>query len=116
MAGTKQTGNIGEEIAAKFLLNKGFVIIERNYRTKRGEIDIIAEKDELLIFVEVKYRTSNRLGPGTAAVTEYKKQKIMNTAKAYIFEKGLNPHKPVRFDVIDIFEKEITHFENAFWA
>ncbi|MCD8238836.1 MAG: YraN family protein [Clostridiales bacterium] len=111
-----QTGKIGEEIAAKYLANKGYTVTDRNYRTRRGEIDIVAQKDGLLIFVEVKYRTTTQLGQGTDAVNRSKKQKILNTAKAYIYEKGISPRTGIRFDVIDIYDKEINHFENAFRA
>lgn len=116
MITSKQTGNTGENIAAKYLINKGYNIIESNYRTKRGEIDIIAEDNDILVFVEVKFRNTNLFGLGSYAVDRRKKQKIINTARSYIYENEISPEKAVRFDVIDIFENNIEHFEGAFRA
>jgi len=116
--GKKDTGKIGENIAVKFLSQKGYQILERNWRIKGGEIDIVADDRGTMVFVEVKSRTSTEYGSGEEAVTEHKKEKIINAAKACLKHKGED--RPCRFDVISIlFEKsgkvkEINHIEDAF--
>ncbi len=114
----KTTGKIGEDIAAKFLTRKGYRILERNWRIKGGEIDIVADDRGTMVFVEVKARSSTEYGTGEEAITPHKKGKIINTAKAYLKYKGED--RPCRFDVIAILfdkrgkAKEINHIEDAF--
>ena len=80
----KSLGNAGEDRAAEFLISKGYRILSRNYRTRYGEIDIIAEITGTLIFVEVKLRTSSAYGRGIEAVTRQKAAKIQQIAIDYI--------------------------------
>lgn len=114
----KNTGKIGEDIAAKFLTRKGYRILERNWRIRSGEIDIVAKDKDTIVFVEVKSRSSTEYGTGEEAITPHKKEKIINAAKACLQYKGED--QPCRFDVISIlFEKngkvkEINHIEDAF--
>ncbi|MCD8090334.1 MAG: YraN family protein [Clostridiales bacterium] len=96
------------------MTSKGYKILERNYFKRGGEIDIIAEKDDVLVFVEVKYRTMDLYGPGSQAVTKTKQKKICNTAKIYLADNDLSWDRDMRFDVIDVTEGEINHFEGAF--
>jgi putative endonuclease len=105
-------GKKGEDYAVKFLKKNGYQILERNYSAKTGEIDIIAEKDDAIIFIEVKTRSSDAYGAGFEAVTNAKQNKIIRTAQFYIMEKKLE--KLCRFDVISIDDKDVTHIENAF--
>ena len=116
MEDKQATGNLGEKKAAEFLERKGYFIIERNFRYRRGEIDIIARKGTLLLFVEVKTRTGNNAwGYPEEAVTNKKARKVVACANAYIFKK--NWQGEIRFDIIsvEIGETEpITHFEDAF--
>lgn len=107
-----KTGKAGEEKAEKYLKNKKYKILDKNYRCLYGEIDIIAEYNKTLIIVEVKYRKTTKYGKGYEAVGYSKQQKIIKTTEYYINEKNIK--MPVRFDVISIDDENITHIENAF--
>ena len=97
----KITGKCGEDYAAQYLKVHGYKILERNYKNKIGEIDIIAKRKNTLVFVEVKTRKSNEFGTPAQAVTYYKKQKIVNTAKHYLAQ---NPtDMDISFDVIEVY-------------
>ncbi len=115
---SKRTGNSGEELAANFLKKNGYLIIERNYRWARGEIDIIARKDELLVFVEVKTARTKHFGAPETWVTKRKQQQVGMVASRYLQEKEI-VDTDCRFDVIAVTaigqEWEIKHIENAFW-
>lgn len=93
-------GEFGENIASDYLKEKGYNIIKTNYRSFHGEIDIIASKSGVTVFIEVKYRKTNGFGLGFEAVTQSKIQKIIKT--------------PCRFDVVSIDANLINHIENAF--
>lgn len=107
-------GKTGEDKAAAFLKKKGYAVNARNYRAKTGEIDIIAEKDGTLVFVEVKTRDTDTYGAGFESVRQAKQNKIIRTAQYYIMQN--NVEKLCRFDVISIDDNKITHIENAFGA
>ena len=94
-------GRIGEEKVAQFLKSRGYIIIKRNWRDKRyGEIDIIAENDEYIVFVEVKTRAAYSLVSGNEAIDQYKMRRVMNAG--IMFFKRLNSKKEVRFDVAEV--------------
>jgi len=110
-------GTKGEDRAVAFLRKKGSRILDRNYRFERGEIDIVAEDNGVLVFVEVKARSSKTFGEPEDAVTESKQRQIKKIAEGYLYEHHLFD-KACRFDVIAI-EYEgsntaIRHFEDAF--
>ena len=109
-------GNEGEKMAAAFLEKKGYRVLEKNYRYKHAEIDLIVEKDDWLIFVEVKTRTSLTFGYPEEFVDDKKISKIMEGADQFIHEIDWNGN--VRYDIISIYlnssNPEITHFEDAF--
>ena len=109
----RMVGNLGEEEAVKHLLKNGYNIIERNYRLKTGEIDIIATIDDFLVFVEVKLRVSDRFGRPADAVGRNKINKIVKTSLHYM-QKNNNFDKMVRYDVIEIAFGAINHIEGAF--
>ncbi|MGL5694331.1 MAG: YraN family protein [Peptostreptococcaceae bacterium] len=111
----KQKGDLGESIALKYLINNGAEIIEKNYKIRSGEIDIIAKVNNELVFVEVKSRSNVRYGYPAEAVNNKKINKILNVAKYYILVNNLY-NIPTRFDVIEIFFKEdkVNHIVNAF--
>lgn len=114
----KDVGDYGENAAAGYLIGKGYVILERNYRRGGGEIDIIANDKEYIVFVEVKYRKSMSAGYPREAVSRAKQKRIIETALYYIGENSLDDND-FRFDVIEVFGKElldINHIENAFDA
>ena len=114
MVDNKVVGLKGEVGAKKFLEDKGYKILECNYKNKIGEIDLIAKDNNCLVFVEVKARESLRFGYPREAVNFYKQQKIRRVAMGYLKHKGLYDKINVRFDVIDILGDKITHIENAF--
>jgi putative endonuclease len=109
------TGNAGEQAASRFLEQEGYVVVEKNYRYKKAEIDIIARKDKLLIFVEVKTRTSKSFGEPEEAVSQSKINLILMAAESYI--EAINWEYDIRFDVIAVHYShtvEIVHFQDAF--
>lgn len=115
----KKLGNLGEEIASKYLINKGYLIIQKNFRTKFGEIDIIARDGRYLVFIEVKLRKSLNLGYPREAVDYYKQQRIRNLANLYLAKKRIKDAF-IRFDVVEIMldenenVKSIYLIQNAF--
>ena len=118
---TKTIGNFGENEAEKFLRKNGYKILERNYTTKLGEIDIIAQKDNYICFVEVKTRSNENYGTPRDAVNYHKQKKIISVAKYYMLTK--NKDMFLRFDVIEVVVnkdktkvEKIEHIEDAFWC
>ncbi len=112
----KLLGREGEDLAARFLTKQGYRLLERNYRTRSGEIDLIALHDGAVVFVEVKTRTSDAFGAPELAVTSRKQQRMIKAALAYIKYKKLH-QVPCRFDVVAITtaaEQEVELIRNAF--
>ena len=107
------TGLAGEIKARKFLKKKKYKLIETNYRTQFGEIDIIALDKNYLVFVEVKTRTTTVYGRASEAVNINKQKHIKNVALFYLKQNNLLESN-VRFDVIEVYDNEINHIENAF--
>lgn len=117
MSKNKKTGNLGEQMATDFLINKGYEILERNWRFSRAEIDIIARKAQILVFIEVKTRTSNAFGQPEEFLNQKQEKLITDAAAVYMERKG---HEwEFRFDIIaitlDQAEQQIQHFEDAFF-
>lgn len=110
----RSVGAQKEHLAAEFLRRHGYVILEANYRCRQGEIDLIAEKDAYLVFVEVKYRSGNRFGSPIEAVDRQKQRKICYTAEHYLMKRGLSSDTPVRFDVVAITGNRIRLIPAAF--
>lgn len=110
-------GNRGEEIAAEYLKAHGFDIIERNFRIRGGEIDIIAIKDNTLIFIEVKTRTSSQFGTGFEAITPWKLKALIKSAQFYKHSHSNLP-EAMRIDAVAVMLdlennlKSIEHMEN----
>ncbi len=113
----KEKGHIGENMALDYLVYKGYKIVYKNYANNYGEVDIICEKDEFLIFVEVKSRTDLCYGYPYESVDEHKQGQIIGTAYIYIMEKKIKD-KQIRFDIVEVYlnENRINHIENAFSA
>ncbi len=112
---SKIKGKYGEDLAVSYLQNKGFEITERNYRHRRGEIDLIGIlRNELLVFFEVKLRKRKDFGDPETFVTRAQERSIIDAAEAYIY--GINWQKDIRFDIIAITSgSEIEHIEDAFY-
>ena len=114
---TKERGNRGEEKAAFYLISKGFSIIERNWRTKGGEIDIIAYKNDILVFVEVKTLPNGTMDMIQRELNYQKRQRIIKTSKRFLLNHRQYSNSYVRFDVIVIDMpglEPVYHVENAF--
>ncbi len=112
----KLLGKAGEDRAATFLAKQGYRILERNYRTRNGEIDLIALHQGTLAFIEVKTRTSEAFGAPELAVTVQKQRRMVKAALGYIKYKNLH-QVPCRFDVVAIStgkERELSVIQNAF--
>lgn len=109
----KIKGNIGEVQAIAYLEKNNYILLEQNYKNAIGEIDIIAKKDNRIIFIEVKYRNTARFGYPREAVNYYKQQTIKRVAQVYLKHNRLN-NSYIRFDVIEILGDKLTHLENAF--
>ncbi|MDW7772060.1 MAG: YraN family protein [Desulfobulbaceae bacterium] len=97
----ENTGSLGEEIAVSFLKKSGYAIIERNYRKRYGEIDIIAEDGGELVFIEVKTRKSSSFGSPFEAVDSRKQEKMSRVAMAYMISRSLT-EQAARFDVVAV--------------
>ncbi len=111
----KADGRRGEEIAARFLQSQGCEILERNFRSKYGEIDILARDGAYLIVVEVKSRSGTKMGRPAEAVDYRKQQKIQKTFQYYRMRHQVSEFSPVRFDVIEIFDaRNCNWIKNAF--
>ena len=93
-------GNIGEEMAVKYLIKNKYRILERNFRCKLGEIDIIAKDGVYIVFVEVKMRKNSDFGMPAEAVNFYKQRKIIQVAQYYLMSKGIEYN--IRFDIVEI--------------
>tara|TARA_R110002072_G_scaffold90347_3_gene202093 strand:+ start:336 stop:713 length:378 start_codon:yes stop_codon:yes gene_type:complete len=110
-------GKKGEDLAVEFLERAGYLILDRNFRYKRSEIDIICSREGLLIFVEVKSRSSKAFGQPETFVSKSQVQSILQAAEAYMIED--NWQGDIRFDIIAIYKKgefeEIEHFQDAFY-
>lgn len=113
---TRRIGSMYEDIACRYLVGKGYEIFERNYQNKLGEIDIIAGSPEkILVYCEVKYRSSGEYGTPLEAVGYGKRRKICRAASLHFAMHHYSDDTICRFDVIGIYgDGNIEHIENAF--
>ena len=112
----RKIGAYEENIATKYLSDNGYKIIEKNFFTKIGEIDIIAtDEDDVLCFIEVKYRKSKNFGEGLEAVDKKKQRRIYNSARIYMCLNHIKEDSKCRFDVVSILDDKITLIKNAFF-
>ncbi len=112
----REKGSRYEKRAAAYLTKQGFEILEKNYRCRLGEIDIIAMDGSYLCFVEVKYRSSNTAGYPAEAVGAAKQRKIYQTALVYLKQHQLPLNTPCRFDVAAVTGEAVFYIKNAFGA
>jgi len=110
----RQLGAEYEKKAVALLLEKGYQILERNYRNRTGEIDIIAKDGEYICFVEVKFRTNSDFGSPLEAIDWKKQKQIRKVAMYYLMYHGYHTCTPCRFDVIAYEGEDVIHLENAF--
>ena len=114
----KQKGQKAEQLALQEMQKLGYTILEQNFRRYTGEIDIIAKKENLIVFTEVKFRQSEKNGLPCEAVTTQKQNHIIQTANIYLSENQIS-NSNIRFDVAEILQKQqklfFRYIENAFW-
>ncbi len=111
--GRKELGAKGEEIAVRYLKNRGYRIVERNYRIRLGEIDIIAEQGDDLVFIEVKTRSDTLFGSPFESVTKQKQKQLSKVALEYINKQNCH-NRPARFDVVGIqFQESSNKIQDA---
>lgn len=110
----RQTGTAYELKAEEYLLGNGYKILDRNFRNRSGEIDLIAKKEGYICFIEVKYRTTSAHGSPLEAVDTRKQNQIRKVAMYYLMKNKLSEWTPCRFDVIAFEGEKMTHIENAF--
>jgi putative endonuclease len=109
-----EIGKAGEDLAAQHLTERGFVVVARNYRHKRAEIDLVVQQNDWLIFVEVKARSSSAFGEPESFVDQRKGNLLMQAAEAFVHEHDWHGH--IRFDVISVKLGKppvVEHFEDA---
>lgn len=108
---SRSIGNIGEDAVCSFLQRNGYEIVKRNFTVRGGEIDIIARKENMLAFVEVKTRKEGSLTQGEEAINDYKKSHIIKTAEIFYYK--LNEPCDCRFDVavVQVSDKKVTHLK-----
>ena len=112
---SKKLGEVGEKVAEDFLKSKGYSVIERNYKNKYGEIDLICRENKKIIFIEVKARYENQIGNPEDALNKKKIKKIFKNAEAYLFFKGEDAES--RVEAVCVFFdaenkiKDIRHYE-----
>ena len=111
-----ELGKVGEEISKEYLSKIGYEIIERNFSCKQGEIDIIAQDKDEIVFIEVKTRSSFIYGKPVDAVNANKQKHIVMAAKYYVFKNKLE-NRYIRFDIIEVYKKnnkfKINHFKQV---
>ena len=109
-----KTGNKGESLAAEFLKNRGWDIVARNYRWGKAEIDLIVQRDDWVLFVEVKTRSSTAFGEPEDFVDDLKINRIFDAAEEWIYSTDWQGH--IRFDIVTVklgAEPLVEHFEDA---
>lgn len=115
---SNERGKVGEDLAAKYLRRKGYQILARNFRCRQGEIDLIAQEGDILVFLEVKMRSSGAAGLGREYVGLQKQRRIIIAAEQYLAKYPWEG--PCRFDVIELqgplSAPRITHIKQAFEA
>ena len=115
--GNQRKGNRGEDVALRYLLSRGFQLVERNYRTRYGEVDLVLRQAGTLVFVEVKWRSNLDYGSPVEAVDQRKQQAIRSMAEQYLAEKEPD-FEEIRFDVVGILggtgHTEIEYVKDAF--
>lgn len=116
---TRDIGQLTEDIAAQYLTAQGLILVEKNVHCRQGEIDLILQDHDTLVFVEVKYRKNNNFGGALAAISLSKQKKIKHCVAFFLHQSGLNEYNTAcRFDVIalegNINQPQVTWIKNAF--
>lgn len=112
----RAVGTEYETLACEYLTQQGYQILERNFRCRQGEIDIVAKDSKYLVFIEVKYRRSGQEGDPAEAVDARKQARILRTARYYMTRYHISEDTPCRFDVVAVLGTEIRLIQDAFWC
>ena len=112
----RSVGNDKEDLVTLFLKKNGVKILDRNYSTDKGEIDIIGSDGEYIVFFEVKYRKSAKHGNPLEAITPSKIRRIVNASKIYLYNNHYSDNTYIRYDCIGVLDSNITWIKNAFDA
>ena len=117
MGSSQISGDAAETIALKYLQQQGLTLITRNYRCRRGEIDLIMQHHDSIVFIEVRYRRNRQFGGAQASVDRRKQDKLIVSALHYLQENRQAARQPARFDVIAIHAKtqEAAQSDNIQW-
>lgn len=115
---TRSTGDWGEDLALRYLTERGYTLVERNYRTRYGEIDLILRNSATLVFIEVKLRRGREFGDPVEAVTPRKQAAVRSIAEQYLAEREPD-FEDLRFDVVGILASrdeppKVQHIQDAF--
>lgn len=122
MVTTREQGEATEKLAAQYLKEQGLKLLDKNFHSRFGELDLVMLDNENLVFVEVRYRRSNNFGSGAETITASKQSKLMKTASVYLQQHAKMNQYPARFDVVSISgsvetgKLEFNWIENAFGA
>lgn len=100
MKQTSHLGQKGEDMACSYLENKGFVLVQKNFRCRKGEVDLIMKDGEILVFIEVKYRRSLHFGSPFEAIDIKKQEKLLDVSRYYLYTQAYKG--PLRFDAVGI--------------
>lgn len=111
---SENKGDLAEQEAKNFLIKQGLKFVDQNYSCKLGEIDLIMEDKETLVFVEVRFRASNAFGGAAASVSQSKQNKIIKTATHYLVAHNLYEKRSTRFDVIACSNNDTQWIQGAF--
>lgn len=105
-------GKYGENMAKEYLIKKGYIFIEANFENKIGEIDLIMSDEDWLVFVEVKYKSDDRLGIPEEMISQNKIWQVKRVAESYLVERKIKHFEKFRIDAVCILGNEIRHYEN----
>ncbi len=111
---SQKKGEVFEHKAANFLRDKGWELLENNFRCKLGEIDLIMKDENTIVFVEVRYRHQKSFGSATESINYHKQVKIINTANYFLTQSNWHNKYPCRFDVVTFEGQQIHWIKNAF--
>ncbi len=110
----RKVGSFYEEAACDYLERQGLVVLERNFRVRQGEIDIVAKEGKAYVFVEVKYRKNKACGMPEEAVDIRKQQQICRVSLFYLSQHHIPEELPCRYDVVSICGNQLKWYRNAF--
>lgn len=109
-------GDIAEQAAERYLRKQGLRPVAKNFRCKQGEIDLIMSDNDVIVFVEVRYRSNNHFGSPLETVTTSKQKKLVIAAQHYLSQNKLSENTPIRFDVLGICADQYQWIQSAFLA